>query len=283
MLSRSLSILFFLLPFSFCFAFAGCRQNRDLVEAELRSKERDLHCLRDELSRSEGFNEALRREICALRGISPSNITPEAAAQTYGVTTVTLGRQTGGYDADNSPGDEALQVVLEPKDPDGHTIKAPGTVEVQALEITREGLKVPLSSWTVSPDQLRRAWKSGLLSTGYSLILPWQVWPSTEKVRVVVHFKLSDGRLFEADKDVTVRVAPQHKRKMPPADGIGPQPELVPPPMEFQGPPPRKLEGPAPVDGWSDMPLSRVTAAPWHQAAASPLAGAAELLRPTRR
>ena len=276
------TISFFLLPAILCLTPAGCRSNRDLVEAELRSKDRDLHCMRDELDRSVAFTESLRREVCALRGISPSHLTPEGASQTYGVTTVTLGRGTGGYDVEAGPGDEALQVVVEPKDPDGHTIKAPGTMEVQALEITKEGLKVPISTWTVSPDQLRRSWKSGLLSTGYSLILPWQMWPSSEKVRVVVRFKLDDGRLFEADKDVTVRVAPEHKRFMPPADGTT-APELVPPPKAFDPPQPRQWQGPVPNSGWGDQPLSQTGGGQPHRAAASPLAGAAELLRPTVR
>jgi hypothetical protein len=238
--------------------------------------------MRDELDRSVAFTESLRRELGALRGISPSHLTPEGASQTYGVTAVTLGRGTGGYDAEAGPGDEALQVVVEPRDPDGHTIKAPGTMEVQALEITKEGLKVPISTWTVSPDQLRRSWKSGLLSTGYSLILPWQMWPSSEKVRVVVRFKLEDGRLFEADKDVTVRVAPEHKRFMPPADGTT-TPELVPPPKAFDPPQPRPWPGPVPNSGWSDQPLSQTGGKQLHRAAASPLAGAAEILRPTVR
>jgi len=276
---RRLRCRFCLLPFAFCLFLAGCRNHRELTEAELRSKERDLYTLRDELSKSEAMTEALRREVSDLRGIPPSHFTPGAGAQSYAVTTVTLGRQTGGYDTDGVQGDEALQVLLEPKDPDGHTIKAPGTVEVQAFEITREGLKVPLSSWSISADQLRRSWRSGLLSTGYSLILPWQVWPSTEKLRVVVHFKLLDGRLFEADKDVTVRLAPERKKVMPPADGVGPQPELIPPPTEFKPPPPRRLEGPTPPEGWTDLPLSRAESAQHHRAAASPLA--AELLLPT--
>jgi len=274
------TISFFLLPATFCLFLAGCRGNRDLVEAELRSKDRDLRCIRDELDRSEAYTESLRREVCALRGISPSHLTPEGASQTYGVTTVTLGRGTGGYDADGAPGDEALQVMLEPRDPDGHVIKAPGSVEVQALEITKEGLKSPISAWTVSPDQLRRSWKSGLLSTGYSLILPWQTWPSSEKVRVVVRFKLEDSRLFEADKDVTVRVAPGHKKYMPPADGSA-APELVPPPMEFKAPQPRKWQGPVPNDGWNDQPLSQTGGKQLHRAAASPLGSAVEILRPT--
>jgi hypothetical protein len=259
------------------FLTAGCR-NCDKVEAELRSKDRDLYSLRDELYRSEAFNEALRREVCALRGISTSQITPEAASQTFTITTVTLGRGTGGYNSNGGPGDDAVQVVLEPKDPDGHTIKAPGAVEVLAQEINREGLKTPLCSWTISPDQLRRAWRSGLLSTGYSLILPWKIWPRSEKVRVTAHFKLNDGRLFEADKDVTVKLAPQHKRHMPLADGAVPVDTM--PPADFVPPSPHKLDGPAPPDGWNDMPLSRAEAGKWHHTAASPLSGAAELLPP---
>ncbi len=278
MRSWRLLCCFFLLPCA-CFFLTGCRGRRDLVEAELRSKDRDLYEIRDELYRSESYNEALRREVAALRGVSTSKVSPELASQLYTVTTVTLGRQTGGYDEDGQPGDEALQVLLEPKDPDGHTIKAPGTVEVQAFEITREGLKVPLSTWTVSPDKLRRSWRSGLLSTGYSLVLPWKIWPSTEKLRVVVHFRLDDGRLFEADKDVTIRLGPQHRKPMPNAEGVVPPPEEVPPPMEFRPPPPRKLEGPLPPEGWSGMPLSRA-GTQWHEAAASPLSGAAELQRP---
>jgi hypothetical protein len=281
MRSGRLLSCFFLLPCC-CLFLTGCRGRRDLVEAELRSKDRDLYEIRDELYRSDAYNEALRREVAALRGVSTSKVSPELASQLYTVTTVTLGRQTGGYDEDGQPGDEALQVLLEPKDPDGHTIKAPGTVEVQAFEITREGLKVPLSTWTVSPDQLRRSWRSGLLSTGYSLVLPWKIWPSTEKLRVVVHFRLDDGRLFEADKDVTIRLGPQHRKPMPNAEGVVPPPEEVPPPMEFRPPPPRKLEGPLPPEGWNGMPLSRA-GTQWREAAASPLGGAAQLQRPVMR
>lgn len=257
------------------FVAAGCR-NADKVEAELRSKDRELYQLRDELYHTEAYNQALRREVGALR-VGPAG-SPELAAQTYTLTTLSLGRQTGGYNTGDSAGDDALQVVLEPKDADGHTIKAPGTVEILAQEITREGLKVPLSSWTISPDELRRSWRSGLLSTGYSLTLPWKVWPSNEKLRVSVQFQLHDGRMFEAEKDVTVRLAPQRKRPMPSADGIAPPPQ---PENHHLLPPPRKLEGPMPPDGWYDTPLSRAILGPrWHESAASPLARAAELQRP---
>src|SRR6266478_1273319 len=157
---------------------AGCRR-ADLVEAELRTRERELRETRSNLFQSEAYNQALQSEIGDVRKGSCSKLTPERASQIYTIREVVLGRQTGGYDDDNIPGDEALQVVLEPRDPDGQAIKAPGHLRVTALEINAEGLKTPLSTWEVAPDQLRRTWRNGLLSTGYYVVLPWKTWPTT--------------------------------------------------------------------------------------------------------
>jgi hypothetical protein len=261
MSARSRLRSFVLCPLSFVLFLAGCRGgNCDLVEAELRTRETqlaDLKCERDNLV---AHNQALQREINALRGSSPIKISPEEAAQTYGLHSVVLGRQTGGVDEDGRPGDEALRVVLEPRDADGHTIKAPGTLTVSAAEITAQGAKKPLCSWEVSADELRGSWKNGLFSTGYSLVLPWKAWPASEKVRVVAQLTLSDGRMLEAEKDVTVRLVPPAQRK-PPA---GPADVLDGPPL----PPPRKAEGdglgwraapartkPAPSARWWEQPV----------------------------
>jgi hypothetical protein len=223
---------------------AGCRSNCDLVEAELRTREMQLADLRTEREQLHAYNEALQREIAALRGGAPTKLSPEEASQTFTLRNIVLGRQTGGLDDDGHPGDEALQVLVEPRDQDGHTIKVPGTLIIRAVEITPEGLKKPLSSWEVSGDGLRRAWKSGLLTTGYYLVLPWKVCPSNEKVRVVAQLTLSDGRAFEAEKDVTVRLVPAaHRPPPPPPDGPD-GPSL---------PPPRKLEGADGV-GWRSPP-----------------------------
>ncbi len=75
-----------------------------------------------------------------------------------------------------------------------------------------------------------------MLTTGYVLVLPWKVYPSQHKVRVVAQLKIADGRLYEADRDVTVRLAPPALRKVqPPAEGPGPdvnQDPLLPIPPE---------------------------------------------------
>jgi hypothetical protein len=225
---------------------AGCQHTkRDVVESELRHREGDVHELKAEVSRLHACNDGLERELQAVRQTSAAKITPELASQTYTLKTIVLGRQTGGYDNNTIPGDEALQVVLEPRDPDDQAIKAPGTVDVQALEITPEGLKRPLSSWHVPPDQLRPTWRSGLFTTGYFLVLPWKNWPSSEHLRVVAQFTLADGRVFEADRDVVIRLEQGGDHRPPPAEvpDAPPGPPLEP---ETPLPPPRKLEPPAP-------------------------------------
>src|SRR5262249_25603469 len=150
-----------------------------------------------------------QRELHVVRPGGGSSVSPEQASQTYTLKEIVLARQTGGYDQDGKPGDEAPQVLLGPRDPAGPAIKAPGSLYVEVVQITPAGLKTPLCSWQIPPDQLRRSWKSGLFTTGYYLVLPWKVWPSTPKLRVTARFTLADQRVFEADKDITIRLAPQ--------------------------------------------------------------------------
>jgi len=216
------------LPIAFCLVAAGCHSSNDLLEAELRTREMQLLDLRTERDHLVSHNDALQREIVALRGGSPMKLSPEEASQTFTLHGIALGRQTGGLDEDGRPGDEALQVLVEPRDVDGHPIKVPGKLVVQALEITPQGTKNPLSSCEIPPDALRRSWKSGLFTTGYLLNLPWKNWPTQDKMKVIAQLTLSDGRTFEAEKDITVRVAPAAIRK-PAPEPDGPALPLPPP------------------------------------------------------
>lgn len=212
-------------------AAGGCHHNTQHLESELRTREQEVRELREEMAKLEAYNCALQRQVGDTHGLPPSPpLPPETAAQLTFVRNITLGRQTGGYDADDQSGDETLRVVLEPRDNDNHTVKAPGTATVTALEISSDGIKKPLCTWEISAEELRRSWKNGLLSTGYTLILPWKTWPTVDRLRVVVQFRLADGRPFEADKDVTVKLAPASlRRTLPPDDESLPEPRKVAP------------------------------------------------------
>src|SRR5262249_1983104 len=173
-----------------------CCQNCELVEQALSDKECKLAEVTGEVERLRATNAALQRELGVTQnfaGKAPLP-TPELASQSYTLTSITLARQTGGYNNNGPAADDARPVGLEPRDPDKSAIKAPGTMDVYAYEVSREGLKRLIGSWRVSSEQLRKTWRSGILSTGYFVVLPWKAYPTTEKLRLVVRFSLIDGR-----------------------------------------------------------------------------------------
>jgi hypothetical protein len=99
--------------------------------------------------------------------------------------------------------------VIVPTDEDRSAVKVPAQATVAAWEVTTQGIKTPIGAWDVPADRLRPTWRSGLLATGYFVPLPWQTYPTTNKVRVAVRLTTTDGRVFEADRDVLVNPVPQ--------------------------------------------------------------------------
>ena len=71
---------------------------------------------------------------------------PTAVLMTFGLKRITLGRSTGGRDNDRFPGDEVLEVVVEPRDESDHVTKAPGCLQIYALEVSPSGERSRLAS-----------------------------------------------------------------------------------------------------------------------------------------
>jgi hypothetical protein len=223
---------------------AGCKSHHkyELIEAELRTRNRELAEARAELAQARLLADAYQRnQLRPPPCPAPGGV---AAAPAFPLRDVVLGSGTGGLDDDNLPGDEALQVVIVPRDDDGSAVKVPARLDVRAFEITRAGLKNPIGTWAVPPEQLRRAWRGGLFATGYAVTLQWDQPPATERVRVAVRLTTLDGRPYEADKDVTVRplagVVPPVAAPVPvPAPGVEqlplPGPAIPPPGVPVPG------------------------------------------------
>ncbi len=201
-----------------CLLFCSCKPNKryDLIEAELRTRERELAETRLALEQSRNLNKAYVHQSPSASG--PTVPDPGNAAVVF-VKEIALGRGTGGVDEDGVPGDEGLMVVVAPKDEDGTAIKVPARVQIAAWEVSPAGIKTPIGNWTLPPEKVRPTWRSGFVSTGFFVAVPWQTYPSTEKVRVAVRLTTLDGRAFEADKDVQVKLC-QTPRVGPPDAGL---------------------------------------------------------------
>jgi hypothetical protein len=204
-------------------ALTGCRSSRcDLVEAELRTKDRQLRESQDELLFQRSMNQSLEAALRERQCVQPPAPTCRSG---FGpsIKDVQLGRGTGGIDDDNRPGDEGILVVVVPRDVDTSPVKVAGTLKVAAFEVTTEGLKIPLSTWDVSATELRKSWRTGLLSSGYHVSLPFQRFPTNPKVRIIATFLPLEGGIYEAEKDVTVRLATEI-RPCPPNEVLPPTP-----------------------------------------------------------
>ncbi len=243
---------------------AGCRApNTDLIEAELRTKERQLDDLKAQLNKCECEVNALDSELEQTHKRQFKTTGRPAPVQMV-LKQITLGRLTGGVDEDpDCPGDEALQVLLEPRDQDDQSVKAPGSLHVEAFEVTPEGVKTPLSTWEVPARELRRKWESPVFGgSAYRVFLPWKTVPGTERLRVVARFTTPDGRTFEADRDVTLRLPepPRRKRRPKPDAPAAPAPDsLTPhvcpePEADEELPPPRVVPVAPPPASPSPVP-----------------------------
>src|SRR5207245_2700158 len=97
--------------------------------------------------------------------------------------------------------------------------------------------------------------KGGLFTSGYVVTLPWKSWPTCENLRVVARLVLSDGRAFEADKDVKIHLAPGvHPAPAEPNDSFQPDHLHMPRPFPEQGRAPASNITPA--SDWQPVPLS---------------------------
>jgi len=234
----------------------GCRQigkltgkqdQPDLLEAELRTRERELQEARAELEYLRQFNGGtIPGGYCPPVPGAAVPVVPHGVRAVGGIPLrdVQLGSGTGGMDQDGRPGDEMLTVVVVPKDDDGTAVKVPGTVHIAAFEVSREGLKSPIGRWRITPAQLKKTWKSSLISSGYFIPLQWDKPPTTDRARVTIRFETPDGKAFEADKDINVKPLPSVTPRpgmplMPPAfpgDELPPPGIIIPPSAVLPGP-----------------------------------------------
>lgn len=227
---------------------AGCRSCA-VVESQLAARESDVRTLKDKVAKLEFLNHALSSELSATRGLPGPDGVLRAPTEPYPVRSLILGDRTSARPSDVLPGDDALEVQIQPMDTEKQPIKAPGSARIVALEVNEAGNKRLLSTWDVPPEELRNSWQAGLFTTGYVVNFKFKEFPSTEKLKIAVAFRMQDGRVLEAEKDIAVRVVPMEKRPRivpgpfiaPPLPGTVTEKEL-PPPMPVPPMPEKEKE-----------------------------------------
>ena len=221
---RIRSILLRCLPILPAILLPSCRTGgKDKLETTIRQRDQRIIQLQEDIDKLAGYNLALQTEVRIMRG-QPLPSACDPFTPLYPVRSVVVGRATAPIDEDRLPGDEGVQVVLEPRDADGKLQRAPASGSVTILEVDSQGLKSPIGTWDYTPDQMRSSWKQGLLTSGFVLNCLWQAPPKSDRVKILASFTMEDGRRFEAEKELAIK---------PPVDRSGalPAPGLPLPPI----------------------------------------------------
>lgn len=230
-------------------ALPGCltaNRNQELLESELRAKDRQIEELRGEVAMKDADVRALEVDLTRLERERCAKAAGGSSQGSYAIKEVTLGRLTGGTRKEpTATADDVLQVLVEPRDFDNQAVKAAGSIHVAVFEVQDNGLKTPLSTWDLTPREVRKLWDTPVFGgPAYRLELPWKSQPTTEKLRVVVRFTSVDGQMFEADKDIMIRL-PEGRRRpsmpWPGPDGAGISADCPSPTVETLPHPPKPI------------------------------------------
>ncbi len=187
---------------------AGCDNGRTRELLETRQKLRDAQ---DRVDALQAQNTQLadqlrdaREQLATLRRLGDNRIENLPT-----IERIQLGRYTGGIDTDDQPGHDAVRVLLEPIDRDGHAIKSAGEITVQLFDLGGgEGERL-IAEKTFPVDEARAHWKSGLGTYRYSLEVPLKIPPPRKEITVRVTFtEYLTGKTFTAQKVVSVELPP---------------------------------------------------------------------------
>jgi outer membrane murein-binding lipoprotein Lpp len=184
---------------------AGCGQGprTDRLADRMVTAEARADQLQRQIEQLQADNRRLAEQVRTLRQLGDDRLD-----RLFHVEQVRLGRYSGGVDLDpNTPGHEAVRVLLTPIDQHGHPIKAAGDVRIELYDLSSDPGANRLARCDIPPEELAQAWSTTLIGGHFSLDCPFAGRrPSGEQVTARVSFTdLLTGRSFETTEQLPVR------------------------------------------------------------------------------
>ena len=123
------------------------------------------------------------------------------------VTEIVINRlATHGHDIDGIPGDEGLDLLIQPRSSDGQVQLIPGELTVSVIDPTQSTDKQRIGLWKFVESETELFFANNELgSYGILLHLPWdQETPVSKKLTVHVRFIPSGGETFETAAEIRI-------------------------------------------------------------------------------
>lgn len=190
---------------------AGCavRGDVELLESELRRQEQvqqqiaeELKSTREDLRVARTDAENLRVQL-SQRG--QHSLVSEQAEVLYKTEAIRFNAMlTSGANRDGQPGDEGISVLLQPVDAQGDLVKLVGDIDLELLDLSREGDSQRVGHWHFTSEEVREHWHRGFVGAGYLFQLEWQTPPVSAELTLHGKMTAPDGRRFDTTAQVKV-------------------------------------------------------------------------------
>jgi hypothetical protein len=176
--------------------FSGC-SSPNTVNVELRKQIDDLSAKVEDLSRRHDADQATIAGLKSNATTVPS-LSEDRLAQLFTTHGVKFGRLTAVED-------QTLKVYVCPIDDHGQALKAAGSFEVDAFDLSQSG-ETRLGHWTFDATKARDAWYGDAMLYTYVLKCPLEKPPASLGLTIRVAFTDAlTGRKFTAQREVEVR------------------------------------------------------------------------------
>jgi len=207
------------------------------------TRDERAEALLKENRRLEDLLVASEQRVTALQaaGVKPMP-QPTKVEDPFRAVAVRFGKTTDVIGLGGKTDDERLKVVVEPQDAEGDTVKRAGALELDAFEVVPGGTKL-YGLWKFTPEEMAKAWLSGLGTYAYVLKFPWPDGkpPQGNKLSLKARFTTLDGDVFTAEATLTIdrpagpakesaekAVAPPEKPAKPSRPAKGPTTQAAP-------------------------------------------------------
>jgi hypothetical protein len=119
-------------------------------------------------------------------------------------------RSTGGADFDRQPGDDGLNVVIEPHNQHGHCVSEPAALTIVLLDPALSGQSARVARWEIDETAAQAALRSGDQEQGMALRLPWPGdKPENTRLNLFVRYHKPSGEVLEAEREI--RISPNER------------------------------------------------------------------------
>lgn len=152
-----------------CFMDTVPEEDYRTAQRELQLTREKLRSVETQLAGQEQTTRTLQEDLARLRGLDQQ----QALAHLIVPVRLQFASLSGGFDDDRRPGDDGLQLFVQPLDADNHVIKAAGSLKVTILDPLNPPNRNVVAEYHYDVPTTRKMWYGRMWTSHFSIRCPW--------------------------------------------------------------------------------------------------------------